>query len=410
MRAELARRPSPRTSTAPARPRATRPARSCCAAPAAGFEFARLAVHAPDRTRVQPKLEVSQPGDAHEQEADRIADEVMRMSDAGGALAWMSPGTATPGISRKCGACAEEDERAAAQVPGLEGEEEEEETGGSLAVDGDLPLPDEVPTVFEDEAEPASPAVAAAPPSGTRAAGPADLVPGAGRALDPGMRAVFEPRFGFSFDRVRVHADDRAAVAARSLGALAYTVGPDIVFGAGRYAPGTTDGQRLLAHELAHVVQQEASLPRVGGSGAAGAAVVARAGTVGRAFVQRWTTGGTAPTTTNTIVCDGSGGVRVQIGVIGNATQTACLVDCVRAHENSHRSDALASNATVCDGKADRIQVTFSSVAEQKASEITASDAEISCLNGKLPSASTECKPIIQARITQITAYRDSFK
>jgi len=209
---------------------------------------------------------------------------------------------------------------------------------------------------------------------------------------------------------VRVHADDRAAVAARSLGALAYTVGPDIVFGAGRYAPGTADGQRLVAHELAHVVQQESSLPRVGGPGAAGAATVARAGTVGRAVVQRWTTGSTAPTTTNTIVCDGSGGIRVQIGGAGNAAQAACLTDCIRAHENSHRSDALASNATICDGKADQIQVTFSSVAEQKASEITASDAEIDCLNGKLPSASDECKPIIEARITQITAYRDSFK
>lgn len=66
-----------------------------------------------------------------------------------------------------------------------------------------------------------------------------------------------EPRFGRDFSQVRVHADADAAESARSMGVLAYTVGRDVVFGAGRYAPGTVVGDRLLAHELAHVVQQE---------------------------------------------------------------------------------------------------------------------------------------------------------
>jgi outer membrane protein OmpA-like peptidoglycan-associated protein len=65
-----------------------------------------------------------------------------------------------------------------------------------------------------------------------------------------------EPRFGHDFSQVRVHADARAADSARALNALAYTVGQDTVFGAGRYAPGTAEGRRLLAHELAHVLQQ----------------------------------------------------------------------------------------------------------------------------------------------------------
>ena len=65
-----------------------------------------------------------------------------------------------------------------------------------------------------------------------------------------------ESRFGHDFSRVRVHTDTRAAESVRSLNGLAYTVGSDVVFGAGRYAPATSAGARLLAHELTHVVQQ----------------------------------------------------------------------------------------------------------------------------------------------------------
>ena len=79
------------------------------------------------------------------------------------------------------------------------------------------------------------------------------------RRANPSMRppeAFLEPRFGHDFSKVRVYADDSAAASARALHALAYTVAPNIVFGAGRYAPHTDAGQRLLAHELTHVVQQ----------------------------------------------------------------------------------------------------------------------------------------------------------
>ncbi len=66
-----------------------------------------------------------------------------------------------------------------------------------------------------------------------------------------------ESRFGHDFSGVRIHTDAQAAESARALNALAYTVGRDIVFDAGRYSPRTSDGQKLIAHELAHVVQQE---------------------------------------------------------------------------------------------------------------------------------------------------------
>jgi hypothetical protein len=83
-----------------------------------------------------------------------------------------------------------------------------------------------------------------------------------GRPLDSATRAFFEPRFGYDFSRVRVHSDNHAAESAQAVNALAYTVGRNVVFAAGQYAPGSTGGKGLLAHELAHVVQQNDNLAR----------------------------------------------------------------------------------------------------------------------------------------------------
>lgn len=77
-----------------------------------------------------------------------------------------------------------------------------------------------------------------------------------GQPLDAGTRAFMEPRFGYDFSRVRVHADARSAESARAMNALAYTVGDHIVFAEGQYAPEAARSKRLLAHELTHVVQQ----------------------------------------------------------------------------------------------------------------------------------------------------------
>src|SRR5262249_2574029 len=84
-----------------------------------------------------------------------------------------------------------------------------------------------------------------------------DVLRSPGQPLDPATRAFMEPRFGYDFSGVRVHTDARAAESARAVSALAYTVGRDVVFGAGQYAPETHEGQRLMAHELTHVVQQD---------------------------------------------------------------------------------------------------------------------------------------------------------
>ena len=77
-----------------------------------------------------------------------------------------------------------------------------------------------------------------------------------GRPLDRETRRYMESHIGFDFASVRIHTDQEAATSADAVGALAYTVGSDVVFAAGRYAPSSAQGRRLLAHELTHVVQQ----------------------------------------------------------------------------------------------------------------------------------------------------------
>jgi hypothetical protein len=111
-----------------------------------------------------------------------------------------------------------------------------------------------------------APAEALAAPAG-RAAAPASahgvdaVLSSPGRRLDEGVRAAMEHGFGHDFSRVRVHDDPGASSSARALNAQAYTVGHHIVFDAGLYAPASRDGRRLIAHELAHTIQQRQAPP-----------------------------------------------------------------------------------------------------------------------------------------------------
>ena len=91
-------------------------------------------------------------------------------------------------------------------------------------------------------------------------------MPSGGQTLPKQTQKAMGARFGHDFSQVRVHTDNRAGQTAEALGANAFTLGQDIVFGAGRYAPGSAAGDRLLAHELTHVVQQD----RWGGPGSEG--------------------------------------------------------------------------------------------------------------------------------------------
>src|SRR5918911_3455532 len=96
---------------------------------------------------------------------------------------------------------------------------------------------------------------AAKPPTPARDPRPPARIEEPGRPLDDPTRASMEAAFGFDFSRVRVHAGRQAEESARALGARAYTLGQQIVFGAGEYQPHSEAGRRLLAHELTHVAQ-----------------------------------------------------------------------------------------------------------------------------------------------------------
>jgi len=155
---------------------------------------------------------LSSPGDMYEEDADRVAEQVMRMPDAQ--------------LQRAC-ACGGSCPKCQTQKP--DEDHERLQTKRVQASDtGQMAAP---PIVHE---------VLAAP----------------GQPLDLATRDFMEPRFGHNFAHVRVHADAKAAESARAVNALAYTAGRNVVFDAGQYAPGTSTGQRLLAHELTHVLQQ----------------------------------------------------------------------------------------------------------------------------------------------------------
>ncbi|MEO7827962.1 MAG: DUF4157 domain-containing protein, partial [Allosphingosinicella sp.] len=152
---------------------------------------------------IQPSLRVSQPQDAAEQEADRVADAVMAM-----------PGPAPVATQRSAPAI----HRAA-------------RAAGPVA---------------------ARPEVAADVRSAT----------GGGRPLPAKARGFLEPRFGASFSGVRVHTDAKAGKMANQLSARAFTHGKDVFFGEGQFAPERKDGMHLLAHELTHTIQQGESIQR----------------------------------------------------------------------------------------------------------------------------------------------------
>ena len=86
---------------------------------------------------------------------------------------------------------------------------------------------------------------------------------GGGQPLSESIRAYFEPRFGHSFDQVRVHDDSRVAGYTEAIGAQAFTIGRDVFFGAGQFAPEKATGRQLLAHELTHVIQQRHTGPQI---------------------------------------------------------------------------------------------------------------------------------------------------
>jgi hypothetical protein len=191
------------------------------------WDFGKIPLFPPDRTSrtqaplpgvIQPKLAVGAVNDPLEHEADRIADQVMRMPAPDLAVS-----AAPPQVSRKCAECEEEEQKV-----------QRKEAGAPA-----LSLSEAPASVHE-------------------------ILRSLGKPLDAATRSYFEPRFGCDFSTVRIHTGESAGKSARDINAHAYTSGHNVVFASGQFAPGTTDGRKLLSHELAHVVQQS------GGSTGAG--------------------------------------------------------------------------------------------------------------------------------------------
>lgn len=207
------------------------------------FTVGRMAVFQPGSTAgpvpvIQPQLAVGSPADPHEAEAERIADAV----------------TGAPGPADEAG-------------PEADTEADRAATASTASLLEQLELSDAPVVVHracaactadEEDDRPAlrREAVAGAGVPRDASAIVADGVRAGGAPLPRAVRAAMEPRFGVDFGAVRIHTGAAAAASALALGANAYTVGRDIVFGVGRWAPSTQAGRRLLAHELAHVVQQ----------------------------------------------------------------------------------------------------------------------------------------------------------
>jgi hypothetical protein len=185
----------------------------------------------PASSQLQRNLRIGSPGDPLEVEADRAANRIMHMPEPAAI-----DGRAASSVQRQCDTCKDDGEK-----------------NGLL------------------QSKPASAAAASEVPPIVNS-----VLNSPGEPLDGVTRAFMEPRFGADFGHVRIHRDAKAAQSAQAVRASAYTVGSSIAFDGGAYNPGSADGNRLIAHELAHVVQQTAPDDSQTGDDAQPAAVVQR--------------------------------------------------------------------------------------------------------------------------------------
>ena len=167
---------------------------------------------------LQPKMSVSRSDDPSEQEADRVADRVMLMAEPLPALRHAPMAS----LQRKCACAASENDKCECDKSGI--------------------------ALQRTAASPAAPA--------SETSSVHQVLQSPGRPLDGSTRSFMEGRFERDFSSVRIHTGDNAAASARAVKAQAYTVGGNIVFSAGQFRPDTSAGRRLIAHELAHTIQQ----------------------------------------------------------------------------------------------------------------------------------------------------------
>jgi len=210
------------------------------------------------RQRIFTKLKIGSPGDKYEQEADRVADTVMRMQDRGMSRYNISnePLQMQP---------IEEEEEELQMQP--IGEEEESLQMQPIEDEEEELLQPKCKECEEKQRLQMEPAISGA-------AGNSNLASdgihrkiseskGSGQPLEAGTQREMSGKIGADFSDVRVHTGSKSKDMSQSLGARAFTVGNDIFFNSNQYAPGSSSGKRLLAHELTHTVQQGSSVPAI---------------------------------------------------------------------------------------------------------------------------------------------------
>lgn len=191
---------------------------------------------------IQPKLAIGQPNDKYEKEADAVAQKVVSSSE--------------PAIQAKCAECEKEERLQKQSLP-----EEEELQMQPMEDEEDLLQTQSMEEEEDLQMKPSLQLANEATPAGRTEASPwiqsrINSSRGSGRPLDSTTRNFMEGRMQTDFSGVNVHAGDEAVQMNRELGARAFTVGSDIYFNKGEYRPETTEGKKLLAHELTHTVQQ----------------------------------------------------------------------------------------------------------------------------------------------------------
>lgn len=247
-----------------------------------GHDFSRISIHSLAGAKIQTKLQINRAGDQYEQEADAVADQVLRMPE---------PGTTSPH----------------AEVSGFLNQSESAWPIQRLSANRSPALEDAV--VIEDGENLAEQPVQTLRPPG-QTSGLTTIAKGLANSAQDGVplgstvRQFMEPRFGVDFSRVRIHANRRAAALSRSISARAFTHGRHVYFNEGEYQPDTHDGKRVLAHELTHVIQQGGSrstqqpvaVPRAISAGTAGSAIIQRMGPLGAELRQNVAPWGSGPT------------------------------------------------------------------------------------------------------------------
>lgn len=195
----------------------------------------------PATTLVQTKLTVNQPSDAHEQEADRMAEHVVQrtaMKTDEDKMQRTAMKTDEEKVQRRG---KHEDDNVQCKA-----EHDEEKIQKKDAKDEEKPIQKKTTATAASSAAPVS-------------AHQIHSTKGQGSALSTGTLAEMSQAFNHDFQSVRIHTTSQAEQLSEGLQAQAFTHGKDIYFNAGKYNPETTDGKRLLAHELTHVVQQSSS-------------------------------------------------------------------------------------------------------------------------------------------------------